>query len=69
MKDINFNLTTDEANIVMEALGNLPFVKVYNIIGKIQAQASEQLNSSENQILTQEKEISKAKKNIAELVS
>ena len=31
--------------LVLEGLGNLPFVKVYNLIGKIQAQASAQLET------------------------
>ena len=43
MKDIHLQLTTDEANLILEALGNLPFVKVYTLIGKIQEQARQQL--------------------------
>ena len=41
--EIQLKLTTDEANILLEALGALPFVKVYALIGKIQSQASAQL--------------------------
>ena len=41
--EIQLRLTTDEANILLEALGALPFVKVYTLIGKIQSQASAQL--------------------------
>ena len=29
-----------------EALGNLPFVKVYSLIGKIQEQAGQQMNAN-----------------------
>ena len=55
MKDIHLQLTTDEANLILEALGNLPFVKVYTLIGKIQEQARQQLSengaSSANSLL------------------
>ena len=43
MREINLRLTVDEANLVLEGLGNLPFVKVYALIGKIQEQAGMQL--------------------------
>lgn len=45
MKNINLQLTIDETNLVLEALGNLPFSRVFTLVAKIQAQASEQLNS------------------------
>ena len=45
MKDINLEITIDEANLILEALGNLPFVKVYALIGKIQEQAGQQLSA------------------------
>ena len=44
-EDITLKLSPEEINLVLEGLGNLPFVKVYNLIGKIQAQASAQLGS------------------------
>jgi hypothetical protein len=44
MKNINLQLSIDETNLILEALGNLPFSKVYALIAKIQAQASQQLN-------------------------
>jgi hypothetical protein len=46
MKEINLQLTIEEANVILEALGNLPFVKVFALIGKIQAQAGQQLNTN-----------------------
>ncbi|MCB0207852.1 MAG: hypothetical protein KDJ52_00900 [Anaerolineae bacterium] len=46
MKEINLQITIDEANLVLEALGNLPFARVYALIGKIQEQAGQQLNSA-----------------------
>jgi hypothetical protein len=47
MKDITLQMTTDEANLILEALGNLPFVKVYALIGKSQDQARQQLSESD----------------------
>jgi hypothetical protein len=45
MKEIELRLTIDEANLILEALGNLPFIKVYALIGKIQDQAGHQLSA------------------------
>ena len=42
MKEIQLTLSIDEANLVLEGLGLLPFVKVYTLIGKIQKQAGQQ---------------------------
>ncbi len=41
---VDINLTIEEANTVLEALGHLPFMRVYRIIEKIhlQAQAGKQ---------------------------
>jgi hypothetical protein len=46
MQELTLRLTIDEANIVLEALGNLPFVKVHTLIGRIQQQATQQLNAA-----------------------
>ncbi len=43
---IQLQLTTEETNLLLEALGTLPFIKVYTLIGKIQSQASAQLAAS-----------------------
>lgn len=40
---LHFKLTVDEANTILGALGNLPYVQVVNIITKLQTQAQEQL--------------------------
>lgn len=45
--EINLRITTDEVNLILEALGNLPFVKVYTLIGRIQSQAAAQLQGAE----------------------
>ena len=41
-KDIQLKLSFDEVNIVLKALGNLPFNEVYDLIGKIHDQANAQ---------------------------
>lgn len=40
---ISINVSVEQTNVILEALGQLPFVKVYELIGSIQAQAKEQL--------------------------
>lgn len=45
MKDISLTLTIEETNLVLEALGNLPFARVFAVIGKIQEQARHQLSN------------------------
>lgn len=45
MQEITLSITIDEANLILEALGNLPFVKVYSLIGKVQEQARHQLDA------------------------
>ena len=44
MQEITLKITVDEANLLLEALGDMPFKRVYPLIGKIQSQAAEQLN-------------------------
>ncbi len=44
MSKIKLDLSIDEANLVLEGLGNLSFAKVFALIAKIQEQASQQLN-------------------------
>ena len=51
MKEINLKLTIDEANVVLNALGNLPFVHVQQLIGKIQIQAGQQLNGDAKELI------------------
>jgi hypothetical protein len=45
MPDIQLRLTLDELNLVLEGIGGLPFARVFALVGKIQAQAGEQLNA------------------------
>ncbi|CAG0964807.1 hypothetical protein ANRL2_01171 [Anaerolineae bacterium] len=47
-EEIVLRLTPEEINLLLEGIGNLPFVKVYTLVGKIQAQASAQLGGGAN---------------------
>jgi hypothetical protein len=47
MQELSFRFTIEETNMVLEALGNLPFVKVHTLIGTIQQQATQQINGTE----------------------
>jgi hypothetical protein len=42
MQEIQITVTLEEANLLLEALGQLPFVRVYQLIAKIQQQAQTQ---------------------------
>jgi len=44
MQEINLKVTIEEANLILEGLGNLPFARVYALVAKIQEQAASQLN-------------------------
>jgi hypothetical protein len=43
MQEIKLSLTIEEANLVLEGLGNLPFARVYQLVTKVQEQAARQL--------------------------
>jgi len=46
MSTITIELSIDDTNLVLQALGQLPFVKVYELIGRIQAQAAPQVQAA-----------------------
>lgn len=46
MKEMNFKLSVKEVNLILEALGAQPYLRVYELIEHIQAQAMEQMNDS-----------------------
>ena len=48
MKEINLSLKIEDVNLLLTALGNLPFIQVHELITKIQSQATPQLNDSAN---------------------
>jgi len=43
MNTIKFELTVDETNLILEALGQLPFARVYMLIARVQEHARAQL--------------------------
>ena len=47
MRLFQLNLTLEETNLALEALGQMPFARVYQLIAKIQQQTAAQL-SQEN---------------------
>ena len=48
MKEVNLSFKLEEVNLILTALGNLPFIQVHELIAKIQTQATPQLNNSVN---------------------
>ncbi len=47
MQTINLSLTLDEVNFILESLGQMPYIKVNNLINKIQQQGASQLQKEE----------------------
>lgn len=45
MNKLQIDLTVEEANLVLEALGDQPYKRVANLIASIQEQAQQQLQS------------------------
>ena len=45
MEQITINLTIEELNKILESLGERPYVEVFQLINKIQAQAEAQLKA------------------------
>lgn len=43
---LKIELSIEDINVILEALGALPFSRVFQIIGRIQAQAREQIERS-----------------------
>ena len=41
---ITLTLSIDQVNLILEALGNRPFAEVFELVGLIQQQATEQLD-------------------------
>lgn len=42
-KSIQLELSIEETNLILEALGALPFVRVYALIGRVQESARKQI--------------------------
>ena len=45
MDELHLTLTVDETNQILQALGQLPYGSVYQLVAKIQQQAQQQLNA------------------------
>ena len=43
MNNINLNLTVNDVNVVLQALGNAPYAQVFELIEKIRDQAKPQV--------------------------
>jgi hypothetical protein len=56
MKQLNFTITLEEANKIFKALGKEPFQEVYELIGKLNEQANDQLNPEALSISQDKKE-------------
>lgn len=48
-KELTLTLSIDEINTVLEALGEMPFSKVFQLIDKVQRQAAQQLQPANGQ--------------------
>jgi hypothetical protein len=48
MDKIAINLSIEEINKIMTALGQMPYVQVYELIASLQQQVTEQLNKKSN---------------------
>jgi hypothetical protein len=57
MTNLQLTLTLEEINAVLEALGQQPYVKVFQLIDKIQQQAAEQLQPNGKPALNAHAEI------------
>ena len=47
MQEINLKLGVDDVNMILEGVGGLPFARVYQLVGKIQEQAADQLSAGQ----------------------
>ncbi len=44
-QELTLTLSIDDVNLIFEGLGNLPFNRVYTLIGRLQEQAAPQLRA------------------------
>jgi hypothetical protein len=50
MNNLKLELSIDDTNLILEALGNLPFARVFQLIGRIQEQARAQVEAAQQQL-------------------
>jgi len=53
MKELDFKISLAEANLIFKALGKMPFEDVYELIGKLNKQANQQLKGEEQVLMPQ----------------
>jgi hypothetical protein len=53
MQEINLRLAVEDVNVILEGVGNLPFAKVYALVGKIQEQAAQQIRAGQAAVKTE----------------
>jgi len=46
MNKLKLEFTIDEVNLILEALGQQPFARVYQLIGRVQEQARAQVEAA-----------------------
>lgn len=46
MQNLTFTLTVAETNVIMQALGNMPYAQVRDLVDKLREQAAPQLNGN-----------------------
>ena len=44
MRELAINVSVEQANLILEGLGQLPFARVYDLVAQVQKQAKAQLN-------------------------
>lgn len=49
MPEVTLKVTVEEANLILEGVGTLPFARVYELVAKLQRQAGEQLRAAASQ--------------------
>lgn len=47
MNELTLKLTLDEINLVLNALGEQPFARVYQLVSKLQTQVNDQAQQNE----------------------
>lgn len=50
MNNLRLELSIDDTNLILEALGNLPFARVFQLIGRVQEQARAQVEAAQQQL-------------------
>jgi hypothetical protein len=67
MTTIQLSLTIDETNVVLEALGQMPYARVYLLIAKIQQQATTQVQEDQRLALEKNSQNGKSAESIGGL--